>query len=58
MSHAADNLRGLLEIHAVLPFDAIPAIFEREFVDAEEAGVSNDSPMIGVSSTGSSAPIR
>ncbi len=52
MSQAAENSWGLLEIHTVLPFDAIPAIFEPEFVDAEKAGVSDESPMIGVSLNG------
>ena len=52
MSHAAENRSDLLDIHTVLPFDAIPAIFEPEFVDAGEADVRGDSPMIGVSLNG------
>jgi hypothetical protein len=40
------------EIHTVLPFDAIPAISDPEFVSAEEADVHSNSPMIGVSING------
>ena len=37
------------DIHTVLPFDAIPAIFSPTFLAAEDAEVHGDSPMIGVS---------
>lgn len=37
------------EIHTVLPVDAIPAIFSPRFLDAEDAEVHDETPMIGVS---------
>ena len=37
------------QIHTVLPFDAIPAIFTPRFLPANEADVHDQSPMIGVS---------
>ncbi len=40
------------EIHTVLPVDAIPAIFDPNFVAAELADVSDNAPMIGVSLNG------
>ncbi len=47
----AENYAAL-GIHTVLPFDAIPAIFDPEFVSAENADVHSNSPMIGVSING------
>ncbi len=40
------------EIHTVLPFDGIPAVFDLTFVTAQEATVEPTSPMIGVSLNG------
>jgi hypothetical protein len=40
------------EIHTVLPFDGIPAIFEPLFVSAEDADVDPSSPMIGIDLNG------
>jgi hypothetical protein len=40
------------EIHTVLPKDAIPAIFAPQFVNAEDADVDKNTPMIGVSLNG------
>jgi hypothetical protein len=40
------------EIHTVLPFDGIPAVFEPTFVTADRAEVEATSPMIGVSING------
>ena len=37
------------EIHTVLPFDQIPAIFKPEFVSADSAEIGPDAPVIGVS---------
>ncbi len=51
--HAQQNRRQILdEIHTVLPFDAIPAIFNPDFVPAEVADVGDNAPMIGVSING------
>lgn len=47
-----DRRQILDEIHTVLPFDAIPAIFNPDFVPAEVADVSDNAPMIGVSING------
>ena len=41
-------------IYTVLPFDAIPAIKNPQFVSASEAKLRDDSPMIGVSFNGES----
>jgi len=41
--------QATVEIHTVLPRDAIPAIFDPTFIPAEDADVHEDSPMIGVS---------
>jgi len=41
-------------ILTVLPFDAIPAILNPEFVSASEAKLRDDSPVIGVSINGES----
>ena len=40
------------EIHTVLPQDAIPAIFDPEFVPAEQADARDNAPMIGLSING------
>lgn len=40
------------EIHTVLPQDAIPAIFQPEFVSVAQADVHKDAPMIAVSING------
>ena len=40
------------EIHTVLPFDGIPAIFDPKFVSAENADIDPSSPMIGVDLNG------
>jgi hypothetical protein len=40
------------EIHTVLPQDAIPAIFDPEFVSVSQADVHKDAPMIAVSING------
>lgn len=40
------------QIHTVLPQDAIPAIFEPEFVSVAKADVHKDAPMIAVSING------
>lgn len=37
------------EIHTVLPKDAIPAIFDPEFVSAREGKLNKNAPIIGVS---------
>lgn len=47
---AGEDIAG--EIHTVLPYDGIPAIFQPEFVSADAADVHPDSPMIGVSING------
>ena len=50
MASAAERrFNPTLEIHTVLPFDGIPAIFIPEFVSAEGADIHSDSPVIGVS---------
>ena len=36
------------QIHTVLPFDQIPAIWKPEFVSAKDADIHADSPVIGV----------
>ena len=41
-------------IHTVLPYDAIPAILNPEFVSAREAKLASDSPVIGVDFNGES----
>ena len=48
----AGNGTHAQNIHTVLPIDAIPAIFSPKFLSADEAEVSKDSPMIGVSIAG------
>ena len=40
------------KIHTVLPFDGIQAVFETEFIDAQEARLHPDSPVIGVDLNG------
>ena len=45
-------------ILTVLPYDAIPAITNPEFVSANEAKLAADSPVIGVISMAKAAPIR
>ena len=40
------------QIHTVLPQDAIPAIFNPEFVPVAKADVHKDAPMIAVSIKG------
>ena len=40
------------EFHTVLPQDAIPAIFNPEFVSVAQAYVHKDAPMIAVSING------
>ena len=41
-------------IHTVLPYDAIPAILNPEFVSANKAKLAADSPVIGVDFNGES----
>ena len=53
MAGAADRRAKFTgEIHTVLPFDRIPAIFRPEFESADDADVHANSPMIGVSVNG------
>ncbi len=51
---AADKDYSQDHIYTVLPFDAIPAIKNPQFVSASEAKLRDDSPMIGVSFNGES----
>ena len=51
---AADNGFSQDHIITVLPFDAIPAIKDPQFVSAREAKLRDDSSMIGVSFNGES----
>ena len=49
-SSSRKNLRFRGEkVHSVLPKGAIPAIYKPVFVSAEEAVISSDTPVIGVS---------
>lgn len=49
-----DTLQEKDEIQYVLPRDAIPAIKNPEFVPAEEAGLDDDEPVVGVTINGES----
>ena len=51
---AADKEYSQNHIYTVLPFDAIPAIKNPQFVSASEAKLHDDSPMIGISFNGES----
>ena len=51
---AAENEYSQDQIYTVLPFDAIPAIKDPQFVSAAEAKLRDDSPIIGVSFNGES----
>lgn len=51
---AADIGYSQDDIYTVLPFDAIPAIRDPQFVSAREAKLQDDSPVIGVSFNGES----
>lgn len=51
---AADRGYSQDYIYTVLPFDAIPAIKNPQFVSASEANLRDDSPVIGVSFNGES----
>ena len=42
------------QIRTLLPFDAIPAITEPQFVSADEAKLAPDTPVIGVAINGES----
>ena len=51
---ATENEYSQDQIYTVLPFDAIPAIKNPQFVSAAEAKLRDDSPIIGVSFNGES----
>ena len=50
----SEILQGKDEIQYVLPRDAIPAIKSTEFVPAEEAGLDDNEPVVGISINGES----